>query len=383
MSLIIRNESNLRIVLSSYFAVTSNTAQIGCAVQLRASEGKYSIEGYLGFDALFHFSPFSMTIDIAATLTLRRNSKVMFGVQVYANLSGPTPWSVRGTATFTILKQDISFEFSRVWGEHRNTVVAATDVFEELKKAIENPGNWEAIAPEGAQNLVTLKEPGPADATLLLLRPDGALAVRQKVVPLDVGISMFGNCAPAKDRRFSIKGFLVGGQLVALESLRDEFAPAQFQSLSDADKLSRNSFETMPAGARMSGAALKPRSGGAWLREVGYEVKIVDSRTNFLYLATKTAQSAHDFGVLLNGNSTGRFTDSAFSARQRQGAGVIAAAAQEGFAIVSTDNLKKIATNANFASQTEALDHLSNLLAGDPSLRGAIQIVPSFQARAA
>lgn len=379
MALVIRNDDDLRIILSSYFAVTSNTAQFGCAVQLRASEGNYSIEGYLGFDALFHFSPFSMVVDIAATLTLRRKSKVMFGVQVYATLSGPTPWSVHGTATFTILKHDISFDFSRQWGEQRNTTLEAIDVFRELVRALENRGNWETIVPDDAQNLVTLKAPDPAEANVLVLRPDGALAVKQKVVPLDFTISMFGNRAPSNDRRFTIKRILAGGQPVAMAGLRDEFAPAQFESLSDADKVSRRSFETMPAGARMSSAGLKARTSGATARSVGYETKIIDSRTKFYYVDTKYAEAQGVFLHLLNGNSASRFGGSAYNAQYTLNDGFIGAA-QEGFAVVGTDDLMMFSSDATFASQAEAHDYLAGLLANDPALHDAIQVVPNFQA---
>ena len=382
MGLVIRNDNSLRIVLSSYFAVTSNTAQFGCSVDFRAKEGKYSVEGHLGFDALFHFSPFSMAVNLAATMTLRRNSKVMFGVQVYASLAGPTPWSARGTATFTILKQDISFDFARVWGEQRNTLLESIDVLPLFRGALENRGNWETVAPETAQNLITLRPQAPGD-TALLLRPDGALAVRQKVVPLDVAISLFGNRSPVPHNRFAIKRIRMGGQEVPHTTLRDEFAPAQFEALSDADKLSRKSFETMPAGVRTTGAGLGARTGGAVGRPVGYEIKVFDSRINFYSLPLKHVESNAAFARLLNGNFTSQSDRSYFSAQYSANPGASIGFAQESYAVVGTNDLRMHSAGALFGSQAEARDYLAGLVVNDPSLAGAIQIVPNYLVREA
>lgn len=383
LALTIRNDGALRIVLSSYFAVTSNTAQFGCAVDLKASHGKYSVEGQLSFDALFHFAPFAMTVDLAATLTLRRNSKVMFGVQVYATLSGPAPWSARGTASFTILREDIDFHFSHVWGDNRNTTLQSTKVLDELVPALGNPGNWETIAPEYAQNLVTLRPLDAGEAGKLLLRPDGALTVRQKVVPLDFTIAMFGNCEPDGDRRFTIKQVRMGGQIVPQTILRDEFAPAQFESLSDAQKLSRKSFEMMPSGIRTSGTGLSAATSAAVGRDIDYAVKIVDARTLFYYPAAYHPESLVNFNFLLNGNSAGRFSGSYFNAQYSANPGPVVQAAQEGFSVVGMNDLRRLSNGVTFVSQAEAHDHLAALVANDPSLAEAIQVVPNYLAREA
>src|SRR5262249_28395553 len=55
VSLSILNEPFARIRVSGYFAVTSNTAQFGAAVELFFGVGDFAIEGHLGFDALFQF----------------------------------------------------------------------------------------------------------------------------------------------------------------------------------------------------------------------------------------------------------------------------------------------------------------------------------------
>ncbi len=52
---------------NSYFAITSNSVQFGANVQAYASAGGFSVQGYLGFDVLFIFSPFSFEFDFTAS----------------------------------------------------------------------------------------------------------------------------------------------------------------------------------------------------------------------------------------------------------------------------------------------------------------------------
>jgi len=52
---------NPSLTLSGYLALTSNTAQVGARAELNASGAGLRLHGFVGFDALFIFSPFSFT----------------------------------------------------------------------------------------------------------------------------------------------------------------------------------------------------------------------------------------------------------------------------------------------------------------------------------
>ena len=54
----------------------------------------------------------------------------------------------------------------------------------------------------------------------------------------------------------------------------DWFAPAQYEALSDADKLSRPSFEQMPAGVRVGGAPVD--ADAPLVAELRYETVLID-----------------------------------------------------------------------------------------------------------
>ncbi|MEO1624774.1 MAG: DUF6603 domain-containing protein, partial [Bacteroidota bacterium] len=72
-----------RLGLSAYFAVTSNTLQMGAAAEFYMTVSKtlnVYIEGYLGFDALFRFSPFYMKINIDASLSVKQKQNTLLGI---------------------------------------------------------------------------------------------------------------------------------------------------------------------------------------------------------------------------------------------------------------------------------------------------------------
>ena len=48
--------------MQGYFAVTTNTAQFGAKAELFFGFSAISVEGHLGFDALFQFSPFKFVV---------------------------------------------------------------------------------------------------------------------------------------------------------------------------------------------------------------------------------------------------------------------------------------------------------------------------------
>src|SRR5205807_1958347 len=102
-------------------------------------------------------------------------------------------------------------------------------VLPDLLPALQDPRNWQAVLPGGATLAVTLASPKPLDPDNKALRvhPLGVLSVREKVVPLDLTITRYGNAAPADGNSFSLSGTGVQG------TIQDYFAAGQFLTLSD------------------------------------------------------------------------------------------------------------------------------------------------------
>jgi len=231
---------------------------------------------------LIQFDPFFFIAEFHAQLQLKRGSTNLFKVKVEGSLAGPRPLHLKGKATFEILWWDVTIRVNTVLikGE-KPPGPAPIEVLPRLKEALRHPDNWTTQMPVGQRPLVTLNaRPGAAD---ILLHPLGTLLVRENVVPLNMDISRFGHAAPAGERRFTITGVTVGEDQQAGRAVRDFFAPAQFLELTDDEKLSRPSFESMDAGVTfLSDAIVFTTDARDWLEAeaIEFETWILDKGTN-------------------------------------------------------------------------------------------------------
>ncbi len=239
---------NPRIRCEAYFALTANTVQFGARAELYASAAGFSIQGGIGFDVLIQLDPFQFIAEFYAQVQLKRGSSNLFKVKVQGALAGPRPLHVKAKATFEILWWDVSIRVDKTLvGGEKPPLPEPIDVLPLLKEALGNPGNWVGELPDGQHALVTLR-PRARTATEVLLHPLGTLTVKQGIVPLDLDVSRFGQAAPAGARRFTISSVSLGEQSQTTDPVKEFFAPAQFFEMTDDEKLSRPSFESMTAG---------------------------------------------------------------------------------------------------------------------------------------
>ena len=103
---------------TSYLAVTSNSLQFGANVDAYAAAGGFAVHGYIGFDALFIFSPFSFEIDFSAGFDItydgddaRRHPRST------RRCPGRRPWHLHGDATLTFLFFSVSASIDLTWGD--------------------------------------------------------------------------------------------------------------------------------------------------------------------------------------------------------------------------------------------------------------------------
>lgn len=275
---------------SGYFAITSNTVQVGSNVDMTASAGGFGLSGHLGFDALFEFDPFRFGVDIAARFAVKAGGATLLSVSLKGSLKGPTPWHVRGRAKFSIWPLSFSVSVDATFGESADPdPLPPADVFGLLVDALSDERNWSAQLPEGDSSVVTLREIDPESGTVLA-HPLGTLEVRQRVTPLGVTIETFGNAQPAPYTRFGIESVQVADESQPdAGELRERFAPAQFFALSDAEKLAGPAFERYPAGRRVGNRlfAFGGESNATLKRSVrlDYETSIVDVRESAFALS--------------------------------------------------------------------------------------------------
>lgn len=373
LALALGSGDNPRLRLECYFAVTSNSLQFGARADVYAAQAGFSIEGVLGFDALLRFNPLEFVVDIVAAVALRRGSRTLMSVGLELMLSGPSRWHVRGRATFTVLKIKGSVSFDRTFGSvGQAPTLPSVDVQDRLLEELDRSGNWAAQLPAGEATLVSLRAPAPG-AGEVLAHPLGTLTVRQRVVPLNRTIERFGGAAPAGERRFVITAE-VNGAPGEVTFVREMFAPAQFLDLSDAEKLSRPSFESMDAGVQLASAAVA--TGAPVQAPVEYEEIVIDEQEIPLrrtYQVTRRAQCA-----LAEAGAVARGPRLQSGAARFRGAPVGIALDEPAYVVATAEDLSVMGVGAadGFTAAVEALQRLERL---NPGLRGRLQVVAAHE----
>jgi hypothetical protein len=278
MSVSIGDGDNPRISNNSYFAITSNTLQFGANTEAYASVGGFSVHGYLGFDVLIVYSPFSFAFDFKASFDIAFEGHTLAGFDIDGTFSGPRPWHLHAHASIHLLFFDIGASLTLEWGDSTPLTLPQKRVLPDLIPALQDPRNWSSQLPDGAKQAVSLVSPKPDDKTLCV-HPMGTLTVRETVVPLDLPITRYGNAAPADGTLFAISDVKINANEESRENLQDYFATAQFLTLSDADKLSKPSFERYDAGITIGSSAIL--TGANSPRTVKYEERIIDVDSGF------------------------------------------------------------------------------------------------------
>jgi hypothetical protein len=289
MSVSIGVGDNPRISANSYYAVTSNSVQFGANVEAYASAAGFSIHGYVGFDVLIIISPFSFEFDYSAGFDVSYEGTSLCGLHVDGVFSGPRPWHLHGDASINILFFSVSASLDLTWGDSTPAVLPQKPVLPDLLAALADPRNWSAILPANTTQAVTLSAPKPGDKTLRV-HPIGALSVREKVVPLDLQITRYGNAAPSDGNLFSISDVQINATEEPRQSIQDYFASGQFLTLSDADKVSAPSFEKYDAGVSVGSTDIVAGSDSP--RTVVYEERYIDDYDSFSRLGRLYAMPA-------------------------------------------------------------------------------------------
>jgi hypothetical protein len=277
---------NPSLTASGYFAITSNTAQIGASIQLKASGFGIRLDGWLGFDVLFVFSPFSFTASISAGVRISFHG-AGFGITLRGSLSGPTPWHVNGRVCVSILWWDACLPIDVKFGRAEPAALPEIDPWDGdesvgvigLRAAIENTGNWAGSPPPGGLAVVALS--AAATAATTPVDPIGAATLRQKVAPLNMVLEKFGEYKPAIHDQFHLSATRGSVSLnltpvTEIGLVEDKFAPAHYLQLSSAQRLSMPSYDDMDAGISIAPDRVRP--GSMESRTLEYVTKFIDAQ---------------------------------------------------------------------------------------------------------
>ncbi|MFD9193556.1 DUF6603 domain-containing protein [Streptomyces phaeochromogenes] len=412
LSVDLLNRRNQLIRVSGYFAITSNSVQFGAKAELKLGFSAFGVEGHLGFDALFQFSPFRFAIHISAEVTLKAFGVGAFGIDLDFQLEGPAPWRAHGRGSIGFLFFSVSANFDITWGEERDTTLPPVAVLPLLAAEIRKTEGWETRLPSGGNRpLVSLRQLPDTDD--LVLHPLGTLFVRQRALPLNVRLDRIGGQRASDGRRFSVAPLPDSG-LKRVSDTGDRFAMAQFQNMSDAAKLSRPSYETQDAGLELAAASGALASARVVRRSARYELHIIDSGTatspavsrgqlavpRGAVAAATAPKRFHNvsgavFDELLSGSSTSRAALSQRQARLRQpfATADTVRVTEQRFVVAYVKSNRQAfppgslgrpsrGAAATFRSLTTARDALADFVEADPGLTGRLHVIPASEAAA-
>lgn len=264
MSIALATGDNPTFALSAYFAVTSNAVQFGAGADFRLAAdtalGLFELLAYARFDVLLVFDPPFFAADLVAGIEIKRNGATLFLARLEASLTGPEPWRIAGVVEAQIIVT-VRIPFQHTIGGANPQTPAAMRALAELRRQladeVRRAENWTALPTADADAVVVLRKVEAVPGTVLV-HPLGGLGFRQRLLPLGKVLRKHGTATISDPGAFAITGLQLGGMAVASHDVEEDFAPGEFESLSDDEKLGRPAFESLPAG-------IEATATGPWL----------------------------------------------------------------------------------------------------------------------
>lgn len=374
ITLSIVNESRARIRAETYFAVTSNSVQMGVRAEAFFGFDALSVEGYLTFDALLRFSPFYLIVEISTGFSVKVFGLGVYGVHLRGTLEGPTPWHIRGSAEIEFFFFSISVDVDVTFGERRAETLPPIEVLLKLRAEFEKLESWRATLPPSGQLFVSLRDVGSAG--LLVLHPVGTLQISQRFAPLNLPLDKIGNQKPSDIKKATASVATSG--LTVKGPTREKFAVAQYRDMEDAAKLSAPAYEPLESGVELGAAGQPWATGPSTQRNVRYETIIVDGvfqRFQIRFFKFWDALFVH----FQNGGSISRSAISlAHEKRTRPFTNKVMVAEEQYVVAFQADN-RVYESAATFPSYAEAEAHMAQVIRLKPALSEEVHIIPSVE----
>jgi hypothetical protein len=268
-------DDNPRLRIESYYAVTSNTLQHGARLEAYAAAAGFGLKGFLGYDLLAQISPLHFEADFGGSVAIIADDEEIMSLTLDLHLSGPSPWHVDGEVHFKVIVVPVTIPVHATFGGSDAPAVPDTDVAEKFRGQLNNSANWTAKLLDQSQLLVTLAPSINIAKEEILAHPSATIEFNQNTVPLKLTIQRFGAAKPSGADFFELKRMSAGKDMVA-DTVKSEFAPAQYFELSNDDKMSAPAFRELESGIRANAAALV-NHGRPAPRDFEYRDSLIDS----------------------------------------------------------------------------------------------------------
>ncbi|MGZ8537987.1 MAG: DUF6603 domain-containing protein, partial [Flavisolibacter sp.] len=373
ISVNVLNTDNARLRFEFYQAITSNTVQFGSKSEMYFRFSVFSVEGHIGFDALFQFSPFMFIIDISGHVSFKAFGVGVFSINLKFSLQGPTPWRAKGRGGISFFFFSVSANFDKTWGETQDTSLPPVEIRIRFLSELGKTEQWQASLDFGKKLFVSLRKLDDTE-TAMLMHPAGALVVLQKLIPLDIDIDKLGNQKISDVKSISITHADSAGIELDLLPVTGPFAMAQYKEMADAEKLSRASFEKMHAGVSIT---MKNETIGAGLmtrRIVEYEEIIIDKEP-------QKAKSKGQLGGLFDHFLIGHAATKSILSKSRrdklQPFSQKITLQEENYTIAFAENNLAYNETSTFSSEAMAIDSLKKIIEDNPAMKEKFHVISS------
>jgi hypothetical protein len=221
---------------------------------------------------------------------------------------------------------------------------------------------------------VSLRELG--EEAVLVLHPVGTLQVSQRFAPLNLHLDKIGNQKPADIDQASVN--VTAGSLAVKGPTKERFASGQYFDMDDAAKLSAPAFEFMDSGVELSAAGEPWAVGPLAMRNVRYELIILDSafkRFRSTFFKFWDALFTH----FRAGASVSRASISLAAEKRLHPFDSRVTVAEDQYTVAFQRDNTAVAATATFSSYAEAQAHLARTVHLDPSLAEEVHVIPSTE----
>ncbi len=372
------NESFARVRADTYFAITTNSVQMGCHAEAFFGFDAFSVEGHLSFDALLRFSPFYLIVEVSTGFSVKVFGVGVWGVHLRGSLEGPTPWHIRGSAEIEVLFFSFDVDVDVTFGERRAETLPPIAVLPAIRAELEKLDTWRATLPPSGQLFVSLRELGSAG--LLVLHPVGTLQISQRFAPLNLPLDKIGNQKPSDVKQVAVS--VTAGTLAVKGAMRENFAAAQYRDMSDAEKLSAPAYEPFDSGVELAAAGQPWATGPLAQRNVRYETIIIDTAFRRLQLSFFKFWDAL-FTHFQGGAAVARASVSLANQKRVQPFDAKIALTGQTYTVAKQMDNSAWSAAATFGSYAEAQAHLAEQTRRDPNLTETIHVIPSSEVREA
>jgi hypothetical protein len=231
----------LQIRSEGYFAITSNSVQLGGRMEIAISL-VIEAHGFVEVDTIVQFRPFYFQARIAAGFAVSVAGLSFASVMLEGSIAGPGPLVIRGALSISVFILSISWDESFTLGSGSSDVLPTPPALLDVIAAeLSKP---ETVQSESIADPQVVLRPRPVAEGLAAVPPTGALRVSQRRAPLGLLIDRVDGRPLGEPQGVKVTG--------GTRDVSERFSPGSYITLTQSEALNRPPFDVLPSGRVLS-----------------------------------------------------------------------------------------------------------------------------------